>query len=124
MFTVKEPFKGVSDDTVTIHTGADKSNCGVAFTPGEDYLIYAGADKEGNLHTGMCSRTRSLSYANRDLAYLRSYSGPPVTTRIKGNVQRAVGYTLKPRSSVFIKHRQLFNPEHYCPVNDSVTGGN
>jgi hypothetical protein len=45
--------------------------CGFHFQTGETYLVYADADEEsGTIDTGICSRTRRLSDAGDDLAYL------------------------------------------------------
>ena len=97
-------------DIVVIHTST--GTCGKGFVPGEDYLIYAYADKEGKLYTGQCTRTRSLSDAEEDIHFLRAYSGPRTTTEIKGDVQQVVGYSpWSPRSAAFRKHRQLASPQ-------------
>jgi hypothetical protein len=50
-------------------------DCAVDFQPGETYLVYAGTDEESNiLETDSCTRTRRLSDAGDDLAYLFFYS--------------------------------------------------
>lgn len=49
-------------------------DCGVDFQPGETYLVYANSDEETNtLETGSCTRTRRLTDAGEDLAYLYFY---------------------------------------------------
>jgi hypothetical protein len=49
-------------------------DCGVDFQPGETYLVYAGNDEESDtLETGSCTRTRRLTDAGEDLAYLFFY---------------------------------------------------
>jgi hypothetical protein len=49
-------------------------DCGVDFQPGETYLVYASSDEEsGTLDTGSCTRTRRLTDAGEDLAYLYYY---------------------------------------------------
>jgi hypothetical protein len=46
-------------------------NCGFAFQTGETYLVYADDDEESDvMTTGACTRTRRLSDAGDDLAYL------------------------------------------------------
>jgi hypothetical protein len=46
-------------------------DCGYDFQKGETYLIYADSDEEtAIMETGVCSRTRRLSDAGEDLAYL------------------------------------------------------
>jgi hypothetical protein len=49
-------------------------DCGVDFQTGETYLVYAGNDEESNvLETDSCTRTRRLTDAGEDLAYLFFY---------------------------------------------------
>lgn len=46
-------------------------DCGVDFQAGETYLVYAASDEETNiLETDSCTRTRRLTDAGDDLAYL------------------------------------------------------
>ena len=46
-------------------------DCGVDFQTGETYLVYAASDEETNiLETDSCTRTRRLTDAGDDLAYL------------------------------------------------------
>jgi hypothetical protein len=49
-------------------------DCGIAFQTGETYLVYADDDEESNIMTtGACTRTRRLTDAGDDLAYLYFY---------------------------------------------------
>jgi hypothetical protein len=49
-------------------------DCGVDFQPGETYLVYANNDEETNiLETETCTRTRRVTDASDDLAYLFFY---------------------------------------------------
>jgi hypothetical protein len=49
-------------------------DCGVDFQTGETYLVYADSDEDTNLvETDHCTRTRRLSDAGPDLAYLYFY---------------------------------------------------
>jgi hypothetical protein len=49
-------------------------DCGVDFQAGETYLVYANSDEgSGAFSTGSCTRTRRLSEAGQDLAYLFFY---------------------------------------------------
>jgi hypothetical protein len=49
-------------------------DCGVDFQPGETYLVYANSDEGADtFFTGSCTRTRRLSDAGQDLAYLSFY---------------------------------------------------
>jgi hypothetical protein len=61
-------------------------DCGVDFQPGETYLVYAGNDEESNLlETDSCTRTRRLTDAGEDLAYLFFYKDRKnPATRLEG----------------------------------------
>jgi hypothetical protein len=61
--------------------------CGVSFQTGETYLVYASDDEEtsDSIATDSCTRTRRLSEAGEDLAYLYFYKEhPEESTRIDG----------------------------------------
>ena len=50
------------------------NDCGVDFQTGETYLVYAASDEESSvLETDSCTRTRRLTDAGDDLAYLFYY---------------------------------------------------
>jgi hypothetical protein len=71
--------------------------CGVNFQVGETYLVYAGDDEEtsDSISTDACSRTRRLSDAGEDLAYLYFYKNHPETsTRIDGYATTNARYRL------------------------------
>lgn len=58
---------------VEVRTGFGDSDCGYRFEKGKQYLVYASRwEKDQKLYTGICSRTRLLSEAEEDLAYLRN----------------------------------------------------
>jgi hypothetical protein len=62
-------------------------DCGVSFQTGETYLVYASDDEEtsDSIVTDSCTRTRRLSEAGEDLAYLYFYKEhPEESTRIDG----------------------------------------
>ena len=59
-----------------VWTGLDDGDCGYDFAAGTSYLIYAFATDDGELNTGICSRTRRLDAAAADLAAL----GEPLHT--------------------------------------------
>ncbi|HEX2190563.1 MAG TPA: hypothetical protein VHG51_16765 [Longimicrobiaceae bacterium] len=69
-------WKGAAADTVVVHTADNSAACGVAFAPGEAYLVYAyGSD---GLRASLCSRTAPLAQAADDEEAL----GTPGRTRI------------------------------------------
>ena len=76
-FRVKTLYRngddGVDDDDApkTIEVWTAFGDCGYHFQVGESYLVYADADEESDaITTDACSRTRRLSDAGDDLAYL------------------------------------------------------
>ncbi len=83
-FKVKTLFKhGEDDDDADDQPDEEESSlevytpfgdCGYDFQTGETYLVYANRDEDSNyIFTGSCTRTRRLSDAGEDLAYLFFY---------------------------------------------------
>lgn len=70
-------WKGAAGDTVVVRTPDNSAACGVAFSPGEAYLVYASGGEDG-LRVSLCSRTRPLAGADDEVAAL----GEPGRTRI------------------------------------------
>jgi hypothetical protein len=55
----------------TVEVWTALGDCGFPFQTGETYLVYADSDEESDvMTTGACTRTRRLSDAGDDLAYL------------------------------------------------------
>jgi len=78
-------------------------DCGYSFQVGETYLVYASDDEEASSgpYTDSCTRTRRLSDAGEDLAYLFFYKNhPEAAGRVEGFV------TSDP------KYRVGFDPMH------------
>ena len=75
-----------AEKEVTVWTGV--GDCGVDFQAGETYLVYADNDEEtGKLETSICYRTRRLSDAGADLAYLHFFEeGGKMSSRLEGFV--------------------------------------
>lgn len=69
-FTVDEAFRGIDGSEAEVTTGLGGGDCGYGFSLGGQYLVYAYRYKDG-LSTGICTRTRNLSNATEDLAYIR-----------------------------------------------------
>ena len=79
---VKTVFRGeLGDDDddddaqpQTVEVWTAFGDCGIDFQIGETYLVYADDDEESNtMTTGACTRTRRLTDAGDDLAYLYFY---------------------------------------------------
>lgn len=76
-FVVATTFRGAPARTVEVRTGSGGGDCGYPFRVGEEYVVYATRDTaSGGLVTSICQRTRSLSEAADDLAYLRAKDDP------------------------------------------------
>ncbi len=71
---------------IEIVTGGGGGDCGYLFHPGVDYVIYAYKNSEGHLETGICSRTRPLTQAAEDIAYLRAIPQLPATADIRVSI--------------------------------------
>ena len=88
-------------------------DCGYAFQTGETYLVYASEDEETSnfISTDSCTRTRRLSDAGEDLAYLFFYKEhPEASTRLEGYT------TANPR------YRLDFDPLHPERIQSPVGG--
>jgi hypothetical protein len=83
---VVDAFRGGVQGVVEVATGAGGGDCGYNFIQGMTYLVYAHVGKSG-LSTSICSRTRVLSQAGEDLAYIRgTLQQPSAAGRIFGRV--------------------------------------
>lgn len=85
---IAEVLTGVDSgqEEIEIVTGMGGGDCGYSFQTGVDYVIYAYKNSEGRLETGICSRTRPLTQAAEDLAYLRAFTQLPPTADIRVSV--------------------------------------
>lgn len=84
-FDVTRTFRGSSPQQVVI-TG-DATNCDEPFKQGETWLIYARV-REGRVTTDKCTRTRPLSEAAQDVAYLEGLEQNRAQGIVYGDVQR------------------------------------
>lgn len=66
LFEVEETWKGLDQTQVIIYTERDSASCGYEFTLNQQYLVYAN-ETDGELRTGLCSRTTPLLTADMDL---------------------------------------------------------
>jgi hypothetical protein len=68
-FAVSRFWKGVEGAEIIVHTSGHEMSCGFHFEKEKKYLVYAYPDhwKLGVLETGICSRTRELAQAAKDL---------------------------------------------------------
>ncbi len=99
------------DEIVTVWTPSD--DCGYDFQRGETYLIYADSDEEtARIETTKCTRTKRLTDAGDDLAYLYfREKGGDESTRLEGfvtddptqDVSRFVNSIRSPVSDIVLK---------------------
>ena len=83
-FSVEEAFKGVQGTVVLF----DSNNCPYVFKEGQRYLVYANYnpyEKKLEVRDGT-TRTRPLSEAAEDVAYIRSLPSQPAGSQIFGRV--------------------------------------
>jgi hypothetical protein len=71
--TVDQPVRGMQSAEVEVVTGWGETDCGYGFKLGQRYLVYAFREgKEKRLFTSTCSRTRLLTEAADDFAFIRN----------------------------------------------------
>jgi Tissue inhibitor of metalloproteinase len=103
-FSVEQSYLGVKGTEVEILTASDGTACGYDFRIGERYLVYA--HSYGNrLSTSICTRTRSLTSASEDLAFLGNLSSAAPGVSIYGEVvyRKAKSGAASLPSSVVVK---------------------
>lgn len=84
-FSVEQSYLGVAGTEVEVFTGSGGGDCGYEFKMGQRYLVYAYRYRE-NLGTSICTRTRSFSNANEDLAFLGTLSSAAPGVMIYGAI--------------------------------------
>ncbi len=67
VFEVEKSWKGIDKKQVSVFTSSNSASCGYNFQKGQSYLVYANADEQERLVTGICSRTKNLNDAREDL---------------------------------------------------------
>lgn len=72
-FKAAEVWKGVDNADISVFTGNDSAGCGIDFTVGKTYLVYAhnwDMDGKSVLSTTLCDRTAELANATDDIALI------------------------------------------------------
>jgi len=72
-FQVNQRWKGVDSSQISIYTATSEASCGFSFHVDSTYLVYA-YQSQYALMTNLCMRTRPLSRAAEDLAFLTTVS--------------------------------------------------
>jgi hypothetical protein len=88
---VDEVWTGEVFETVTVTTAGDSATCGVDFTTGARWLVYAELDDGSGLSTHLCTRTARATQATADFDALEDGSDPlpgatarPPTAEVSG----------------------------------------
>jgi hypothetical protein len=89
-FAVIDAFRGITGETVELHTGSGGGDCGFAFELNESYLVYAGNNNEGKLSTSICTRTRTLAKAAEDIEYILGLPNAKPGARLSGTVSKSL----------------------------------
>jgi hypothetical protein len=84
--SIERAARGVQGSGVDVWTGMGGGDCGFDFKVGQRYVVYAYRNKDGALGTGICSRTRVLSEAAEDLAYLSAIPAIGKGARVSGTI--------------------------------------
>lgn len=74
---VTETWKGDIGSTATVWTAQSGAACGYHFLTDSTYLIYGYYTGKDSIATNICTRTRFLSFADEDLAFLKFLSTIP-----------------------------------------------
>jgi hypothetical protein len=84
-----EHFLGPSAEEFELFTGFGSGDCGVPFTDGETYLVFAGRDdKTGRWTTSICAETTKIEWAEQSLRALRAWKrGEELKPRIYGSLR-------------------------------------
>jgi 5-hydroxyisourate hydrolase-like protein (transthyretin family) len=103
---VDRAIRNIDATDVEVMTGLGDSDCGFGFRLGGQYMVYAYGEG-GALSTSICTRTRLLSKATADLAYIEGLSKAPPGGTISGQVflrrpSRGEEYPLPPAKDVKI----------------------
>lgn len=85
--TVEQPLRGMKSTEVEVRTGMGGGDCGYEFRLGQRYLVYAHWQDE-QLTTSICTRTRLLSEAADDLAFIRAVPSSNANGLIFGTVSK------------------------------------
>jgi len=87
--TVDQPIRGMESAEVEVFTGLGGTDCGYDFKVGQRYLVYASRQgKEKRLFTSTCTRTRLLSEADDDFAFIRTLPTASANGLIFGTITR------------------------------------
>jgi 5-hydroxyisourate hydrolase-like protein (transthyretin family) len=85
--TVDQPIRGMQSAEVDVITGWGGGDCGYGFKLGQRYLVYAYRnEKDNRLSTSICTRTRLVTEADDDFAFIRALPTSSAHSLIFGTV--------------------------------------
>jgi hypothetical protein len=90
---INQVWKGPMLARTLLLTSGSSASCGFEFQPGTDYLVYA-YDQDGQLATGLCTRTAPLADAALDIAELGPGTAAAPSGYPAGEPQAAAGSNL------------------------------
>jgi hypothetical protein len=86
-FEVSNVWKGQPNRQFVVRTSGSSASCGYSFEKGKEYLVYA-SNQGSQLETGLCSGTKPLANAQRDLAVLGLGRGKTPTPQSSNPAQQ------------------------------------
>lgn len=88
---VEQPHSGVPEAMVEVVTGLGGGDCGYGFKMHQQYLVYAQRQpNKSQLSTSICTRTKPLSQAEEDLAYIAGVAQAPASALLYGQIGKSV----------------------------------
>jgi hypothetical protein len=64
-------LKGYAGPSIAVLTNKFAAGCGYPFQSGEEYLVYAYVTQDGDIRTGLCTRTRPADAAAEEIGQLQ-----------------------------------------------------
>lgn len=99
---IEQAFRGVEGAETEVRTGWGGGDCGYEFKVGERYMIYAYRDEKSHkLYTSICSRTRPVSKADEDFAFINNLSKSEAGGLLFGRVVKR-NYEWKEGQNIFL----------------------
>jgi hypothetical protein len=87
-FAVEENISGIKDAEVYVGTGRGNGDCGFRFKVGEQYVVYASKDDDGEMSTNICAGTRRADEAVALIPQLRAMRDGKKVSSVFGILRR------------------------------------
>lgn len=118
-FSISETFQG-NIKTSTISIFSEGTNCDFSFQQNETYLVWAYRTEGGNYSTGICTLTKLLSKAKKELDFLNNIVAKSKTAKISGDILNID--TLMPVENVKVKIRNILPPNQVFTLTTDKKG--